>query len=294
MKITHLSHKSIDYERWDKSVTDSGNGLIYGKSWYLNIVSPGWEALVTDNFEYILPIPVKRKYKIPYIVQPFLTQQLGIFSSKPIDSNIIKQFIRKLPSYSYELNLNEKNEFKDSTEHPNYVLNLDQTYNILQKSFSKNTLRNIKLAEKHSLLFLNHISKDEFLAFYNSVKRNFLSIDAVMLGMLIDEGIERKEFRLYAIANQDNRIIAALCLSEFNNRITYLLPVSSDEGKDKSAMFMMLDVIIRNEAGSGKLLDFEGSKIEGIARFYKGFGAVNRPYYTIKNLRPAFLIGRIN
>lgn len=294
MKITHLSHKLIDYELWDKKVLESANGLIYAKSWYLNIVSPGWEALVSEDFEYILPIPLKRKYKIPYIVQPFLTQQLGIFSSKSIDSNIISSFIKKLPSYSYELNLNENNQYSNSIEYPNYILHLNQTYENLRKSFSKNTIRNIKFAEKYSLKLKENISGDEFVNFYNSVKRDFLSIDTIMLGMLINEGLSKNEFKIIAIQNSEDKVIAALCLSEYKNRITYLLPVSSVEGKDKSAMFMMVDEIIRKEADSDKILDFEGSKIEGIARFYKGFGACNKPYYIIKNLRPSFLVGRIN
>jgi hypothetical protein len=58
-------------------------------------------------------------------------------------------------------------------------------------------------------------------------------------------------------------------------------------------MFYLVDYIIRKEAAKDKLLDFEGSKIEGVARFYKGFGAKYHPYYILKKLRPAFLVGRI-
>ena len=77
MFIRHLSHKSIDKEKWDQVISAANNGLIYAKSWYLDIVSPNWEALVSDDYNFVFPIPIKRKYKLPYIVQPPLAQQIG-------------------------------------------------------------------------------------------------------------------------------------------------------------------------------------------------------------------------
>ena len=75
----------------------------------LMLFRPGWEALISENYEYIMPLPVKSKYKIPYLVQPILTQQLGIFSKNKINENIIEEFIKEIPYFSYEINLNEHN-----------------------------------------------------------------------------------------------------------------------------------------------------------------------------------------
>jgi len=293
MKIYHLTNKLIDFELWDKSLLSSSNGLIYARSWYLDIVSPGWEAIVGDNYDYIFPVPVKRKYKIPYIVQPFLSQQLGLFSNKEINNQIINAFISKLPSYSYEMNINSKNNLIGSTVNPNYVLTLDRSYDMLIKDFSGNTIRNLKNAEKSSLSIVSALSIDDFINFYQSINKNYLSISSVMLQLLVKEGVERQEMKLMGVKNEKNELIAANCLTHYKNRITNLIPVSNDEGKKYSAMFLLINEVIKNESSSDKILDFEGSKIEGIARFYKGFGAVNHPYYTIKNLRPSFLVGKI-
>jgi len=51
--IVYYKHNQIDFERWDKVITNSQNGLVYALSWYLNIVTPGWEALIEDDYEYI-------------------------------------------------------------------------------------------------------------------------------------------------------------------------------------------------------------------------------------------------
>ena len=293
MFIRHLSHKSIDKEKWDQVISAANNGLIYAKSWYLDIVSPNWEALVSDQYTFVFPIPIKRKYKLPYIVQPPLAQQLGIFSNQTITVEIIRLFIQKLPSYSYELNLNEHNQLSGLNELPNYVLDLSKSYQELVENYSKNTIRNIDKAQKLQLKIIDNISLDSFIYFYQHTSKTYKTVDCECLEKLILAGQQRAEIKLSGVFNTSDEMIAALCYSEFNQRITYLVPVSNEMGKKEFAMFYLVDHIIRQEAAKGKLLDFEGSKIEGIARFYKGFGAKNHPYYILKKLRPAFLVGRM-
>ena len=46
-------------------------------------------------------------------------------------------------------------------------------------------------------------------------------------------------------------------------------------------MFFLIDNFIKNNAETDFLLDFEGSNIEGVQRFYKGFGAENQNYIHI-------------
>ncbi len=294
MQIRHLRHNSIDYEKWDNAINLSVNQLGYGFSWYLDIVSPDWEALVSDEYEYIMPLTVKRKYGIPYIVQPMLTQQLGIFSSKKISEEIIQLFIKEIPYYSYEINLNENNNFNtEISELPNYILNLNEHYELIYKKYSKNTIRNIEKARKQNLSVQHNISIDEFVNFYNSTERNFISSDGLLLEKLLTTGSSKNAIALSGVKNSDNKLISALCIFVTGKRIVYLLPVSNAEGKKSSAMFLQVDDIICNNAGTDMILDFEGSRIEGIARFYKGFGAVNHPYYILKKFRPDFLVGKI-
>jgi lipid II:glycine glycyltransferase (peptidoglycan interpeptide bridge formation enzyme) len=294
MQIFHLRHNEIDFRLWDYALSKSINQFGYAYSWYLNIVSPGWEALITKNYEYIMPLPVKRKYGIPYIVQPVLTQQLGIFSDSQITKEIIQQFISAIPYYSYEINLNDCNAGQtEIIERTNFVLPLHKSHEELVNEYSKNTVRNIHRAEKTGLFVDEEVGKDEFVSFYFSIEKNYTNTREDLLRKLLNEGTGHGLIKIPGIRNIENKIIAALCILKSERRIIYLVPVSNDEGKKSSAMFLLLDNIIKANAASECLLDFEGSEIAGIARFYKGFGAVNRPYYVIKKFRPAFLVGKI-
>ena len=292
MKIAHLRHIDIDRSLWDSCIAQSHNQLTCAYSWFLDVVSPQWEALVTDNYEYVMPLPLKKKYKVPYLVQPVLTQQLGIFSKHKIDKSLVEDFIKEIPYYSYELNLNEKNFSPSATECPNFVLNLNQPYKQIVLHYSKNTIRNIDKAKKLKLSVEQILSADEFNSFYHTVEKNYFIVANTVLNQLITKGIYENSIRLYGVYSAEKKMIAALCLLHSPTRLTYLLPISNAEGKASSAMFLIIDKLICENAGKDKFLDFEGSRVEGIARFYRGFGAKNQPYYTLKRFRPSFLIGK--
>lgn len=293
MQILHIKHKAIDYQRWDNTVADSLIPLVYAFSWYLDIVSPGWEALVTPDYEYIMPLPTKTKYKIPYLTQPILTQQLGILSKKEINTEIVEEFINAIPYYSYEINLNENNFCHRAHEYPNFILSLRQNYEQLVSQFTKNNLRNIERARKQALSVKCCISAEEFMNLYFSVDKEYRMVKRTILEKILDHGKKNNSIKLMGVFSGNHELIAAACLLIASKRITYLLPVSNETGKKHSAMFLLIDEIIRNEAGKDVNLDFEGSKIDGVARFYKGFGAKNHPYYILKKWRPSFIVNKI-
>jgi len=73
------------------------NGMVYGCSWYLDIVCPEWEALVQDDYEAIFPLTCNRKFGIRYLYQPFFTQQLGIFSRGLLSGELVEKFLDAIP-----------------------------------------------------------------------------------------------------------------------------------------------------------------------------------------------------
>ena len=112
--INYLTNEQIDKSRWDDCVAHAVNGNVYAFSWYLDIVHPGWEALVEmidGNYVTIMPITKKKKYLINYLCQPFFVQQLGVFSRQPITEETTVAFLKSIPrKYRLvEIRLNENN-----------------------------------------------------------------------------------------------------------------------------------------------------------------------------------------
>jgi len=293
MQIQHLRHKSIDYEKWDLAIKQSINHLGYAYSWYLDIVSPGWEALVSEEYEYLMPLPVKRKYKIPYLTQPALTQQLGIFSKNVIDKEVIQLFIKKIPYYSYQINLNECNFNSDVIKQTNYILKTDESYENLARKYSKNTVRNIEKAHKNKLIIKEYIGVDEFIQLFSAVNPDATAPINTIYKPILTMGHEKEMIRICGAYTTENELVAGLSLFFTGNRIVCLLLASNETGKRTSAMFLLIDHLIETFASTHKIIDFEGSMIDGIARFYKGYGAENQPYFILKKMRPAFLVKTI-
>jgi hypothetical protein len=80
-------------------------------------------------------------------------------------------------------------------------------------------------------------------------------------------------------------MIASVFFVQSNQTVIYLAASSNPTGTEKSAMFLLIDTFIQNNAASNLILDFEGSNIPGVARFYAGFGGVPETYFSIHQNR---------
>jgi hypothetical protein len=282
MEIKHLKHHEINFQKWDACIQNACNSLVYAESWFLDIVSPNWEALILGDYDYVMPLPVKKKYGISFLAQPPLTQQLGIFSKNNIEENVVEVFITKLPYKSFHLNLNEQNLYNQGAKQSNYLLLLNKDYSALFSAYSTNTKRNIKKTCNDNIEIKADLSANEFLEFYHATEKNYPVAPDAKVNQLIQESFEKKRISIYGAYNANNQLVSALCLLHSAKRLIYLLPVSNMEGKNTLSMFKIVDKIIENYANNDFLLDFEGSRIESIAHFYQGFGAELNDYYEVK------------
>jgi hypothetical protein len=282
MEIIHLIHNKINYEKWDACIQNACNSLVYAESWYLNVVSPNWEALVMGDYEYVMPLPVKRKFGLSFLVQPPLIQQLGIFSMTKIDEDIIEHFIQNIPYKSYHLNLNEQNQYSKGANQPNFLLDLNKDYQTIFGGYSTNTKRNIKKVKEFNIEIRTGILPSVFLEFYHATEKNYPVEAELKVNKLIEESFRNGKATLYGAVNSNCELISALCLLHSPQRLIYLLPVSNKEGKERLAMFKIVDEIIQKYANTNFLIDFDGSSINNISRFYLGFGAEMKSYHMMK------------
>ena len=109
MQIQHLRHNQIDRTRWDATVSRALCDLPYAYSWYLDVVCPMWEALATEDYAFVMPLPLKKKWGISYLIHPIWVQQLGVFSAQEVTTEIFSAFRRRIPYLVYDFNINYLN-----------------------------------------------------------------------------------------------------------------------------------------------------------------------------------------
>ncbi len=298
-KLKYIKQKDIDFNKWDRCIIKSVNGLVYAYSWYLDIVSPDWDALVYGDYEIVMPLTLNKKFGFKYLYQPFFTQQLGVFSSSKIDDAILKLFLESiLTKYKFiDINLNKYNKPVDSdkftiTNRVTYELDLIEDYSAIYAKYSDNHKRNLKKARQNKLSVIQGLMPNEV---FNLVSKNIKipnlgGNNINMLRQLIAAGIRKNLAYLYGVYDKNNMLVAAAYFIRTRDKVCFILSVSSEEGKALRAMFLVIDTFIKDFAGRNLTLDFEGSNIDGIARFYRGFGANKFIYSNIRVNRLPFPI----
>lgn len=295
MAVRLLKREEIDDKRWNGCVHFALGAMPYAYTWYLDNVAPYWIGLVEGEYQKVMPLPVNKKLGINYIFQPKFCQQLGIFSELPLSVDTINRFFEAIPKeYKFfEFNLNESNLAPmgvESLPRANYILPLEKPYQDISAGYSSNTKRNIQQAQNEGLLINMQMKPETFVDFYVAHTApkisNFSYKDKYTLLRIIYKA-QHYNMGIIIGAYKDNELLAANFFLNHPQRIINLFPSSSEEGRAHNAMAFLMDKVIQTHAGQRKYLDFEGSNIEGVARFYKSFGAEKVNYLkVVKNDLP--------
>jgi hypothetical protein len=284
--IRYLANKEINREKWDACIENACFETIYPYSWYLDLVSPGWEGLVMRDYEAVFPLTWKKKYGIFYVVQPVLSQQLGVFSPEKPSGVEIQFFLQRIPEkYKHvDICLNSSNEVRGQEfkilKRVNYELKTDRSPEDIISDYSANTKRNIKRALQEKISIQNIDVRSYLELRQESDKAGFKKGHYDWLDNLFSGIINRGKGEITGAFSGD-RLCAAVIWAFAKTRHIYLNAVSNEAGKEKRAMFLLVDHYIHKSAGRNILLDFEGSMIPGIARFFEGFGASEMNYTRI-------------
>ena len=281
--IRHLRHHEIDKERWDETIRKSFNGIIYAYSWYLDVVNPGWEALIEEDYRKVMPLTGGKKLGIKYLFTPFFVQQLGVFSITRLSADDVRAFLNAIPGeYRYwEVNLNTFNNMSggEIEFRPNLTHELDMILDIaeLRKGYSDNTRRNIKKADLQNLVVVKDPSREEIISLFRENRGR--EVEALqephydVLRKLLQALDGRGRLHPRGVKNEKGELIAGAFFVDANGKVIFLFSGNSEEGKEKGAMFLLIDSFIAENTQKNLVLDFEGSNDPNLARFYRGFGA---------------------
>jgi hypothetical protein len=291
-KVHILKRNLIDDTKWNLAIREASNSLPYAYTWYLDALCSRWIALVVGDYEFIMPLPIGRKWGLLYVYQPLFCQQLGVFYKERNEAIIELMLQAALSKFIYvNLNINHDNTVKKPirglSKKKNLTLKLTGEHSEIQKKYSDNTLRNIKKAQKAGLKFVEADMKsfEDFTVFYiaNTATKDtkFKPSHIKALTRLVHQFVIHSCGKLYLAKTAEGVICAGVMVVESIHRIIHLLPAADDYARQNGAMQFLVDAVLGHYAGSDRIYDFEGSSVESIARFYEGFGTVNEPFFVL-------------
>ena len=292
--IRHLEHKDIDKTKWDAAIARCGN--VYAYSWYLDIAHPGWEALVEDDYQALMPLTGGKKFGVDYLYQPYFVQQLGVFSGHPTVAKT-EQFLQAIPKkYRFaEIRLNEQNLLPEGAQgveyHRNVLLDLNRSYDEIRARYHQNTRRNLAKAGHGQLQVVDTVVPEQVVALFRDNRGAHLEkwsdAEYRRLIRLAAAALQKGNAFLLGVTEQGpGTLLCAAIFMQSHARVTFLFSGLSRRGKEQQAMTFLLDHAIRKFAHQPVTFDFEGSDDENLARFYLGFGgiAARYPGYTFNRM----------
>ena len=289
MTIIFLKYSEIDKKRWDNCIRQSSYPTIFADYDFLTDASPEWCALIAGNYEYVMPLPTRIKLSIKYVFTPFQFSRLGIFSAHPITPTLVKEFIEAIPLQykQIDLHLNQHNPplliEEESIQLISYQLDLSAEYDTLYSSFSENTKRNIKSAEKYNLRITSDITLDEIVNLFQHNRGMSKSIkikkrDYRLFLRISEYALQHQFLELIGVQDVDGRLLAGAFFLQDYNRRWFWFSGRDNKKSQKKAMFFLISEYLKREQKQPLILDFDGSMNQNIARFYQGFGAVRYSY----------------
>lgn len=286
--IHFIEHHRIDREKWDHCIRNATLPLTYALTWYLDIVSPGWHALVEDDYRAVFPLTWNKKYGISYLYQPFFTQQLGLFSTDTGEPDHMNLFFSEIAShYKFaDISLNESNLRKTDPLSVRFRttlhLKLNESADNIEKKFSENHRRNllksrkmkVKVTEGGGVADLIHLFRENRGQTVYGIKESHFN----MLEFLMNTAINQGQGRIISAYTEKGVYCAGVFFLKSFDRNIFLFSATNDTGRANGSMFAIIANYIREHSGSEEILDFEGSDRINLARFYSGFGATAKQY----------------
>lgn len=303
--LRYVAHHEIDVTKWDACVDKSHNKLVYALSWYLDIVSPNWSAIIKEQqgeYVAVMPLPVNAKFGITYIKQPIFAQQLGVFSRQELASDdwheigvILYKKFRFITRYDF--NYGNKTAFEKlphftARTFATYHLDLRQGYDSIQAGYKKDRKWRVNKAKRNHLAVQSSEDMDKIISiFHESTASRIYGVvgeayEYRLLRQLYQAAKARGFASLYEATDGQGQVLAMIMLFIYGGKIIYIFNASTPEGKNKGAISFLVDFIIQKYAGQNMCFDFESPEVENVAQFYASFGSekVHFVSVTLNNL----------
>jgi hypothetical protein len=280
---------------------------IFSKDWWLDAVcgEQNWDVVIIEKGGRIVaswPYYRKTKYGFTVITMPMLTQSMGIWIRYPdgqkyttalaYEKELFTEMIEQLPQvdrFVQNFKYSVTNwlpfywrGFQQTTRYT-YVIEELNDLSKIYNDFQSNIKTDIKKAQKTVSCY----SDDDVERFYNINKltferQNLRTPYEIGFLRMLDAVCGKRECRkIFYAQDEQGRIHAVIYIVWDKQSAYYLMGGGHPELRNSGATSFLIWEAIQFAATVTKKFDFEGSMIEPVERFFRAFGAVQKPYFSI-------------
>lgn len=279
---------------------------IFSKDWWLDSVCgvDAWDVVLVEKGQEIFASLSYFKTKrviFDIITMPKLTQTMGIYIKYPPkqkyykrlswEKDMMTKLVQQLPAFDTFSQNFDKNitnwlplywqGFEQTTRYTYVVENT--TIEELEKNLETDIRRRRRKAYEAGV---EVVESDDVEKFYELNEMTFKRQDREMpysfefVKNLYETCKKNNAVKMY-FAKIEGEVIAANFLVYDDNTVYYLMGGIEPNKRDLGGMDIVQFESIKFALESGRVFDFEGSMIESIEKYFRSFGAVQKPYFYI-------------
>lgn len=287
--IIYLKNSEIDRELWDNCIKNSGSHKPYAYSWYLDIVAPGWEALVDDDYDSVFPVPCSARFGIRYAALPAFIHQLGAFSPDKPASDVLIEFLDYMPGIFKMIDLCIGQNITYSgykvTERLNCELSLSSPYEKLWERFTPECRRYISNISRKRFELTEDVTPEELAELSMTDKlsahRKIKYIDYERIKELMHYCINKRKGKIIGVRTTRKRLIFGVFLVHIRGSVTILLTAETTESREKHTGYYVINEIIKEYSSTAAILDFACRNDGSDESPGRSFGSTFAPYFRI-------------
>ena len=280
---------------------------IFMQKWWLDAVcGKGWSIALAYNekgeIEAALTFAKRKKWGLTTLSEPVLTPFCGVWFRQTTFKNhygkivyekkYLQKLMGQLPTahrYSFRLQttLTDWQPFywagwRQETRYT-YRLAIENLTTVFN-NFNDNTKRNIRKATQ-SFTIENTNNFDKFLEINDLTykRQRILQPISLPIWQAVEHVLSEKNRRKLFFAKNTEGVVEAAIYVVFDDKTAYYLAGgSTDLGRSRGAMHGLLARAIEEAATAGcTVFDFEGSMLQGVEPFFRGFGGALTPYFRV-------------
>lgn len=284
--IKRLTYEEIDWQKYQNCLESSEQKIYSAEKKYLDVTSgKNWEVLVLNDYEAVMPVTYVKKFGFKIVVNPKLTQQLGVFSkndTREINERFLEFLQKKYTVWYYAFN--EKNKFfTPLKKRKNFILE-SNVYEEIRGKYSPKRKRKLRL-NTGVKEFSEINDRVEFEEAEKFIRKNMIGTKNIKetnkylevikkfneLNMIDFHGFYYKNQLINLVAIYQEKYTSVL-LGTYNMKDFVKLNGASN----------LIDFAIKKNVET-KIFDFEGGDLPNMEEYFRGFRAEYKTYPIIKN-----------
>jgi len=282
---------------------------IFSKDWWLDCVcgKDNWDVVIIEkggNIMATMPYYLRYgKLNTKIISQPILTQTLGIYFKYPqnqkyykklsFEKEMIEKILKELPNYdSYSQSFNYMHTNLLPFYWAGFEISVRYTYvveNISIEELEKNFETDIRRRRRRKADTAGVVvyEGEDIKKFYELNEMTFIRqgrktpYSFKFIENLYNHCKVNNACKMFFAKNKEGVVIAGNFLIYDDNTVYYLMGGIDPGYKDLGGMDVVQHESIKFALNSGRKFDFEGSMMESIEKYFRSFGAVQKPYFKI-------------